>query len=108
VFTVESCREELKSQDGDGDGEECMSSKPRPVWLETLLCKYTSEVINRSSLGAGAEAGAEGAQVKPSTTLPPVGSLCAFLSCCAIKQVAMTKSEEGALLEVPALACLHT
>mgnify|MGYP005995807451 CR=1 FL=1 len=82
----------------DGDGEESMSSKPRPVWLETLLRKYASEVTNRPP-----EESAANAPPPPPTTngLPPVGSLCAFLSCCAIRQVALTKVEEAALLEVP-------
>lgn len=72
----------------DGDGEENMSAKPRPVWLETLLRKYLAEVAGGSGRQAGKDA------------LPPVGSLCAFLSCCAVKQVAMTKAEAAALFEV--------
>lgn len=84
----ESSPDDILSQ--DGDGEESLSSKPRPVWLETLLCKYTHEVTDMPL-------------VKDS--LPPVGSLCAFLSCCAIRQVSMTKAEEEALLELIQASC---
>jgi hypothetical protein len=78
----------------DGDGEESLASKPRPVWLETLLRKYINEVSNCPSNDP------DTAPPPLTNGLPPVGSLCAFLSCCAIRQIAMTKVEEEALLEV--------
>jgi hypothetical protein len=72
-------------EDGEGEGgEESLSSRPRPVWLETLLGLYSREVAPPAT----------------SSGLPPVGSLCAFLSCCATKQVATTKAEHEAILEV--------
>ena len=92
--------------DGEGEGEESLSSKPRPVWLETLLCKYIREVThanttNSSGSGSSRASGSSGSERgEMSLPLPPVGSLCAFLSCCALRQVSTTQAEDEAMLEV--------
>lgn len=90
--------------DGDGEGDESMSSRPRPVWLETLLRKYAREVMMEDSSGNGSNSnscsGKDAAVTCPPVGLPPVGSFCAFLSCCALRQVATSRAEEEAMLEV--------
>ena len=85
--------DEIMGQDGEAD--ESLSSKPRPVWLETLISKYNREVVkgNKDSTKLS-----DMGTVPP--PLPPIGSLCAFLSCCVIHLVATTGAEYEALVEV--------